>query len=102
MPVTACPECGLSAPVEATACPNCSHALANGTAPRAPGAAEKPPPPAELSGKVFHKTPPEMIEEARRTFNEEAFLEEVRQLERNGGGELKDFLHELEQEVERP
>ena len=102
MPVTNCPECGQSAPVEATACPNCGHALANGMVPRAQDSASKPPPPPEFSGCIFHKTPPEMIEEARRTFNEEAFLEEVRQLERKGGGELKDFLHELEQEVDRP
>jgi len=98
--MTPCPECGRPA-AEATTCENCGHALANGTAPRVKNTAVKPPPPPEVSGWVIHKVPPEMIEEAIRTFDEEAFLAELRETERNGGAELKDFIHELEQDVDR-
>jgi hypothetical protein len=42
---------------------------------------------------------PEVMEWARRTFNEEEFLAGLREIQTTGGLELKDFLHELEQEV---
>lgn len=97
-----CSECGHLSAADALACEKCGHARKNGAMPSVKNSGEKPPPPPELSGLVIHKTPPEMIEEARRTFNEEAFLAELREVERNGKGELKDFLHDLEQEAERP
>jgi hypothetical protein len=87
-----CPECGH--PIKAEACTNCGHAPANGQSKSPVGK------PSELSGWGIHKTPPEMIEEMRRTFNEEEFLAELRDVERNGRAELKDFLHELEQEAD--
>ncbi len=92
-----CPECGRPSSAEVAKCATCGHALANGTAPQETSPAEKLLP--GLNGYVVHKTPPEMIEEAIRTFDEDAFLAELREVERNGGGELKDFIHELEQEV---
>jgi methionyl-tRNA synthetase len=79
-----CPECGH--PMEAKTCTHCGHALANGQP--------------EVNGCILQKTPPEMIEEMRRTFNEEEFLAELHETERNGGAELKDFLHKLEQEAD--
>jgi hypothetical protein len=36
---------------------------------------------------------------ARQQFSEEEFLAEVREIEETGGLELKDFIHELEQEA---
>jgi hypothetical protein len=39
---------------------------------------------------------PELLEWARRTFNEEEFLAGLREIETTGGLELKDFIHELE------
>jgi hypothetical protein len=60
---------------------------------------DKPAPPPEVSGWVLYPTPPEIREELRRTFDEEAFLAELRETERSGKGELKDFIRELEQEV---
>ena len=66
-----CPECGRPTAAEAAACANCGHALANGAVPQTKSPVEKPPPPPEVSSWVIHRTPPEMIEELRRTFNEE-------------------------------
>jgi hypothetical protein len=42
---------------------------------------------------------PELLEWARRTFNEEEFLAGLREIEATGGLELKDFIHELEEEA---
>ena len=75
-----CPECGRLTAAETQACTNCGHSLANGTQAKSP--AEKLPPPPEVSGWVVHKTPPEMIEEMRRTFIVEEFLAELREVER--------------------
>lgn len=44
------------------------------------------------------KPTPELMEWARRTFDEEEFRTGVREIERTGGLELKDFLHERDQE----
>lgn len=42
---------------------------------------------------------PEVLEWARRTFNEEEFLAGLREIETTGGVEIRDLLDELEQEV---
>ncbi len=93
-----CPVCGHLTPTDATDCPSCGHVLANGTVPGTKGPYQPPPPPSEVASWVIHKTPPEILEEMRQTFDEAAFLAELREAERNGGCELKDFIHGLEQE----
>jgi hypothetical protein len=40
-----------------------------------------------------------MLDEMRRTFNEEEFLAELREAEQAGLPELKDLIRELEQET---
>ncbi len=40
--------------------------------------------------------PPELVEWARQTFDEEEFLAQVREMEATGGFQLEDFLAELE------
>jgi len=40
--------------------------------------------------------PPELVEWARQTFDEEEFLAEVREIEATGGQRLEDFIAELE------
>src|SRR5271170_6511858 len=96
-----CPECGRSSATEVAACPNCGHALANGTAPQVRSSVTKPPPPPEVSSWVIEKVPPEMIEEARRTFNEEEYLAELREVEQTGGVQFEDILGEIEEMVKR-
>jgi hypothetical protein len=45
----------------------------------------------------IYPVPPELLEFARQTFNEEEFMAELRAMREQGGGlELKDFIHELE------
>jgi hypothetical protein len=83
-----CPKCGKDVAAEAAVCPTCGGPL-NGV-----------PSPNPL-GIPSEKLPPELLEWARRDFNEEEFLEGLREIERTGGLELKDFIHELEQEAER-
>ena len=49
--------------------------------------------------------PPEVMEEARRNFNLEEWMAGIEEIERTGGLELKDFIHELEEAAakhERP
>ena len=101
MPTAACPECGQSAPAEAAACPNCGRALANGAVPQAKSPREKPPLPPELNGWVPAPIPPHLLEEMRRTFNEEEFLADVREIERTGGVTFEDFIGEIEEMVQR-
>ncbi len=88
-----CPECGH--PVEAETCTNCGHVLANG---QAKPSVRIPP---EVSDWVIHKTPPEMIEELRRTLSEEEFLAELREAERTGGAKFEDMIGEIEEMVKR-
>jgi hypothetical protein len=57
--------------------------------------------PAEVSGWIKYETPPELLERARQTFNEEEFLAGVREIEETGGLRLEDFIDELEEEVRR-
>jgi hypothetical protein len=40
--------------------------------------------------------PPEILEWARQTFNEEEFLAELREIEATGGLRLEDFIAEVE------
>lgn len=42
------------------------------------------------------KIPPEILEWARQTFDEEEFLAQVREIEATGGLRLEDFIAELE------
>jgi hypothetical protein len=42
------------------------------------------------------RIPPELLEWARQTFDEEEFLAEVREIEATGGQRLEDFIAELE------
>jgi hypothetical protein len=42
------------------------------------------------------KVPPEILEWARQTFNEQEFLTQVREIEAKGGLRLEDFIAELE------
>ncbi len=42
------------------------------------------------------RIPPEILEWARQTFGEEAFLTHVREMEAKGGLRLEDFIAELE------
>jgi hypothetical protein len=42
------------------------------------------------------RIPPEILEWARQTFDEEEFLTHVREIEATGGLRLEDFLAELE------
>lgn len=42
------------------------------------------------------RIPPELVEWARQTFDEEEFLMEVREIEATGGQRLEDFIAELE------
>ena len=43
--------------------------------------------------------PPEIIEWARQTFDEEEFLARMREIEATGGLRLEDFLSEIEARV---
>jgi hypothetical protein len=97
--MTPCPECGRPTAAEAKACAHCGHALTNGAPPKSH--AGKPPPPPEASDWVIHETPPEMLEELRRTFNEEKFLAEAREAERKGGVKFEDIIGEIEAMVTR-
>lgn len=49
----------------------------------------------------FQPVTPELLEWARRTFNEEEFLAGLREIETTGGVEIKDLIHEPEQEAMR-
>jgi hypothetical protein len=42
------------------------------------------------------RIPPELVEWARQTFDEQEFLAEVREIEATGGQRLEDFIAELE------
>jgi hypothetical protein len=88
-----CPTCG-SETVPDAACPNCGHTTSNGATFR-----RDPPPPPELAGLKIERPTPEMLEEARRTFNEEEYLAAVREIEAGGGVQIDDLIAELERRV---
>lgn len=81
-----CPHCGHDFRAGGSACPKCGHLLNGEVLPAAGNLA---------SGKPS----PELMEWARANFNEEEFLAGLREVEADGGLELKDFIKELEQEA---
>lgn len=56
----------------------------------------KPDPPNPTEPFPREAIPPDLVEWARQTFDEEEFLAQVREIEASGGFQLKDFLAELE------
>ncbi len=91
-----CPTCGHQTATDATACPGCGNVLMNGALPSPAKPYRKPPPPPELTGRVFEKVPPEIIEETLGPFNLEQFLAAEREIEETGGLRFEDFVEELE------
>ena len=87
-----CTACG-SETVPDAACPSCGDATVNGAAktPRV-----KPAPPAEVASWVIERPTPEMLEDARRTFDAAEYLAGVREIEAGGGQRLEDFIEEVE------
>jgi hypothetical protein len=85
-----CLTCGSETALDTT-CPSCGLAARNGATIR-----RDPPPPPELAGVKFERPTPEMLEEARRTFNQEEYLAAVREIEAGGGFTLEDFIDEIE------
>jgi predicted amidophosphoribosyltransferase len=96
MQISKCPACGHETAPNAP-CSRCGQAAVKGTARKE---WVKPPPPPELAGVVFTPVPPEMVEEFRRTFNEEEYLAAVRELERTGGVQIDDLIEELERRIQ--
>ena len=67
----------------------------------AAGTAHLPRPvPAELAGWTRYETPPDIVERARREFDEAEYLAEVREVERTGGVQIDDLIAELERRVD--
>jgi hypothetical protein len=79
---------------ETVTCPECGHPVALALA-----AADALAKMEKEEGKLNGKLPPELLEWARQTFDEEEFRAGMREIEETGGLELKDFIQELEQEV---
>jgi hypothetical protein len=76
-------------------CPDCGHSQRNGNPLSAPEDATP-----HNGHQMSHgKVPPELREWAIRNFNLEEFMAGVREIQETGGVELKDFIHELEQEA---
>lgn len=86
-----CPSCGHE--VADADCPGCGRAAVNGAR---KAARCNPPPPAEVAARVIERPTPEMLEEARRTFDEAEYLAGVREIEAGGGHRLEDFIEEIE------
>jgi hypothetical protein len=94
-----CEHCGHQAEGAVFFCPACGQTLTKGFFRPLKGPVQKPPPPPEAANWIIYQAPPEVLEEFRKNFDEEAFLAELREWEQNGSGrELKDFIAELEQE----
>jgi hypothetical protein len=74
------------------ACPKCGQAFVDGLVARPNPAA-----PPEVGGWVLHKAPPELLEWAKQTCDEEEFMAALREVEQTGGLELKDIIKELEE-----
>jgi hypothetical protein len=92
----ACEKCGHPLAGDARGCAHCGHASKNGAAPDSGCAAKEVTAPRDKNGMVIYPVPQELIESARATFNEEEYVAALREVERTGGLELKDFIHELE------
>lgn len=69
--------------------------MKNGTIQRLQGPVQKPPPPPEAADWVIDKVPPELIEEAVRTFDMEEFMASEREIEETGGLRFEDFIDDL-------
>ena len=90
-----CSKCGgESAPV--TPCPDCGPASVNGSA---KNSRVKPPPPPELVSRVFTPTPPVMLEQMRREFDEAEWLAAARETERTGGVTFEEIMAEIERKL---
>jgi hypothetical protein len=57
---------------------------------------------AQFGAPLSEPLPPEILEWARREFNEEQVVAGIREIEEKGGFQLGDFIHELEQEETSP
>jgi hypothetical protein len=88
-----CPKCGHETAPEA-ACPACGHGAVNGATIR-----RDPPPPPEVAGWNIERPTPEMLEEARRTFDEAEYLAGVREIERTGGVSFEEIMAEIERKL---
>jgi hypothetical protein len=51
----------------------------------------------ENGSMTIYPVPSEVLDWARATHNEEDYIAVLREIEKTGGLELKDFIHELEQ-----
>lgn len=92
---TACPKCGQQSTHDA-ACPERGHVV-NGTVklPR-PG---DPPPPPEVADWVITPTPPEMMEQFRREFNEEEYWAAFHETMRTGGADIDALIARIERKI---
>ena len=90
-----CPTCG-SETVPDAVCPSCGQAAVNGTA---KPLRRNPPTPPELAGVKFERPTPEMLEEARRTFDEAEYLAGVREIEAGGGVTFEKIMAEIERKL---
>jgi hypothetical protein len=57
---------------------------------------------AQFGAPLSEPIPPEVLEQARRDFNEEQVEAALREMEEKGGFQLSDFIHELEQDATSP
>ena len=89
-----CPGCGHPADHHCTPCGSCGQGL-NGQQP--PGRAAPTPLPVNPIEIPDGRLASEHREWERPSFDREAFLAGLREVEQTGGVRLKDFLHELEQ-----
>ena len=62
-------------------------------------ASPKPPPPPELANRVFMRTPPEMAEEIRQSFEEAEYLAAVREIEQTGGVKFEEIIADIERKL---
>ncbi len=88
-----CSKCGRQTTDEPVDCPDCGQGPKNG----ASDMTGKRPVPPEVARWVIEKVPPDVLQWAKQTCNEEEFAAALREIETNGGVELKDFIHELEE-----
>ena len=58
-----------------------------------------PSPPPEVATWNIERLTPEMLEEARRTFDMGEYLEQERELMKTGGGDIDALIEELKQEI---
>ncbi len=80
-----CPECSGDLPEnEGKYCRHCGRPLES---------------PAAQTNGAAQKVPQDILDWARGQFNEEEFVAGLREIRETGGLELKDFIHELEQEA---